>query len=154
MRPDGARRVTFSETAPAFAPPPQSMGDEEAGPLSGGHTDCAGPARQCPELPQQRATTAAVAAAATPPRPRPDCAQHPPHAPADGEQQQAPRPGWYARFKGAVRSLKREVLALYYALHDPRTPWACKLLPWLVLAYALSPLDLIPDFIPVLVRFK
>jgi uncharacterized membrane protein YkvA (DUF1232 family) len=36
------------------------------------------------------------------------------------------------------------------AVHDPRTPVLSKLLPWLVLAYALSPLDLIPDFIPVL----
>jgi uncharacterized membrane protein YkvA (DUF1232 family) len=36
------------------------------------------------------------------------------------------------------------------AVHDPRTPILSKLLPWLVLAYALSPLDLIPDFIPVL----
>jgi hypothetical protein len=35
-------------------------------------------------------------------------------------------------------------------VHDPRTPLLSKLLPWLVLAYALSPLDLIPDFIPVL----
>lgn len=42
------------------------------------------------------------------------------------------------------------MLALYYALHDPRTPLLSKLVPWLVLAYALSPLDLIPDFIPVL----
>lgn len=41
-------------------------------------------------------------------------------------------------------------MALYYAVHDPRTPLLSKLLPWLVLAYALSPLDLIPDFIPVL----
>lgn len=36
------------------------------------------------------------------------------------------------------------------AVHDPRTPLLSKVLPWLVLAYALSPLDLIPDFIPVL----
>lgn len=56
----------------------------------------------------------------------------------------------WARFKAAVKQLKRDVLALYYALHDPRTPLLSKLLPWLVLAYALSPLDLIPDFIPVL----
>lgn len=35
-------------------------------------------------------------------------------------------------------------------MHDPRTPLLSKLLPWLVLAYALSPLDLIPDFIPIL----
>jgi hypothetical protein len=43
------------------------------------------------------------------------------------------------------------VLAIYYAIHDPRTPFTAKLLPWIALAYALSPLDLIPDFIPVLV---
>lgn len=61
-----------------------------------------------------------------------------------------PPPGWYARFKAAVASLKHEVLALYYAINDPRTPWAAKLIPWVALAYALSPLDLIPDFIPVL----
>jgi hypothetical protein len=62
--------------------------------------------------------------------------------------------GLYGRFKAAVRALKREVLALYYAIHDPRTPLAAKVIPWLALAYALSPLDLIPDFIPVLVRAR
>ena len=36
------------------------------------------------------------------------------------------------------------------AAHDPRTPWPAKLLAALVVAYALSPIDLIPDFIPVL----
>lgn len=58
--------------------------------------------------------------------------------------------GAWARFKAAVKRLKHDVLALYYAVHDPRTPLLSKLLPWLVLAYALSPLDLIPDFIPIL----
>lgn len=48
-----------------------------------------------------------------------------------------------------MKALKRDILSLYYAVHHPSTPWYCKLLPWLVLAYALSPLDLIPDFIPV-----
>lgn len=61
-----------------------------------------------------------------------------------------PPSGCWPRFKAAVKQLKRDVLALYYAVHDPRTPLLSKLLPWLVLAYALSPLDLIPDFIPVL----
>jgi len=61
-----------------------------------------------------------------------------------------PPPGCWSRFKAAVKQLKRDVLALYYAVHDPRTPLLSKLLPWLVLAYALSPIDLIPDFIPVL----
>lgn len=56
----------------------------------------------------------------------------------------------YARFKTATKALKKEVLALYYAIHDPRTPLLAKVIPWMVLAYALSPIDLIPDFIPVL----
>jgi uncharacterized membrane protein YkvA (DUF1232 family) len=59
-------------------------------------------------------------------------------------------PSCWQSFKAAVKQLKHDVLALYYAVHDPRTPWLSKILPWLVLAYALSPLDLIPDFIPVL----
>lgn len=49
-----------------------------------------------------------------------------------------------------VRSLKREVLALYLAYRDPRTPWYAKLVVGMVVAYALSPIDLIPDPIPVL----
>lgn len=48
------------------------------------------------------------------------------------------------------RRLRREVTALYFASHDPRTPWLAKVLIVCVIAYALSPLDLIPDFIPVL----
>lgn len=43
-----------------------------------------------------------------------------------------------------MKAIKREVLALSYAAHDPRTPWLARLLPLLVLAYALSPIDLIP----------
>jgi uncharacterized membrane protein YkvA (DUF1232 family) len=49
-----------------------------------------------------------------------------------------------------ARALKREVYALYLALRDPRTPWYGKALAALVVAYAFSPIDLIPDFIPVL----
>jgi uncharacterized membrane protein YkvA (DUF1232 family) len=49
-----------------------------------------------------------------------------------------------------ARSLKRETIALYFAVRDPRTPFAAKLVAGLVVAYALSPIDLIPDFIPVL----
>jgi uncharacterized membrane protein YkvA (DUF1232 family) len=44
----------------------------------------------------------------------------------------------------------RDGLALYAAARDPRTPWLAKLLAFLVAAYALSPIDLIPDAIPVL----
>ena len=49
-----------------------------------------------------------------------------------------------------ARLLKRETLALYLAARDPRTPWYAKLLAVAIVAYALSPIDLIPDFIPVL----
>ncbi len=49
-----------------------------------------------------------------------------------------------------ARRLKLEVRALYLAYRDPRTPWYGRLLAALVVAYALSPIDLIPDFIPVL----
>lgn len=49
----------------------------------------------------------------------------------------------------AVR-LRRDGLTLWFALRDARTPWLARALAWLVVAYALSPIDLIPDFIPVL----
>jgi uncharacterized membrane protein YkvA (DUF1232 family) len=49
-----------------------------------------------------------------------------------------------------VRALKREALTLWVAARDPRTPLAAKLLAGAVAAYAFSPIDLIPDFIPVL----
>jgi len=49
-----------------------------------------------------------------------------------------------------ARQLKRDTLALYLACRDPRTPWYAKALAGGVVAYALSPIDLIPDFIPVL----
>jgi uncharacterized membrane protein YkvA (DUF1232 family) len=47
-------------------------------------------------------------------------------------------------------ALKREVHALYFAARDQRTPWYAKLMTGCVVAYALSPIDLIPDFIPLL----
>lgn len=47
-------------------------------------------------------------------------------------------------------NLKRDVLTLYLAARDPRVPRAAKLVSFMVAAYALSPIDLIPDFIPVL----
>lgn len=49
-----------------------------------------------------------------------------------------------------ARRLKAETLALYLAARDPRTPWYAKLLVAGIVAYALSPIDLIPDFVPVL----
>lgn len=53
-------------------------------------------------------------------------------------------------FKNRVRQLKRETHALYLAARHPQTPWYAKLLVACVVAYALSPIDLIPDFVPVL----
>jgi uncharacterized membrane protein YkvA (DUF1232 family) len=49
-----------------------------------------------------------------------------------------------------ARALKADTLALTFALRDPRVPWYARLLAVAVVAYALSPIDLIPDFIPVL----
>jgi len=47
-------------------------------------------------------------------------------------------------------ALKRQTLTLYYATRDARTPWYAKAVAGLIVAYAISPIDLIPDFIPVL----
>lgn len=49
-----------------------------------------------------------------------------------------------------ARGIKRDVFALWIAARDPRTPWYAKAMAAAVAAYALSPIDLIPDFIPVL----
>jgi uncharacterized membrane protein YkvA (DUF1232 family) len=54
------------------------------------------------------------------------------------------------RLKQWAKALKRDVLALYLAARDPRVPWFPKALAVVIAAYALSPIDLIPDFIPVL----
>ena len=54
------------------------------------------------------------------------------------------------RLKDWARALKREVVAVWIAARDPRTPVAARIVAGLVAAYALSPIDLIPDVIPVL----
>jgi uncharacterized membrane protein YkvA (DUF1232 family) len=54
------------------------------------------------------------------------------------------------RLRRWARLLKRDVMALYFAAKDRRVPWYAKVVAGCVAAYALSPLDLIPDFIPVL----
>jgi uncharacterized membrane protein YkvA (DUF1232 family) len=54
------------------------------------------------------------------------------------------------RIKDRANALKREAYALYLAACDPRVPWYAKAFMGLVLAYTFSPIDLIPDFIPVL----
>lgn len=53
---------------------------------------------------------------------------------------------WRAR----ARLIKGDVVALSFAVRDPRVPWYAKVAAACVVAYALSPIDLIPDFIPVL----
>jgi len=53
---------------------------------------------------------------------------------------------WWER----ARTIKNEVFALVIAYRDPRTPWYAKTWALVVVAYALSPIDLIPDFIPLL----
>jgi uncharacterized membrane protein YkvA (DUF1232 family) len=58
--------------------------------------------------------------------------------------------GGLAGWRERARRLETEVYALYLAARDPRTPGHARLLAALVLAYALSPIDLIPDFVPVL----
>jgi uncharacterized membrane protein YkvA (DUF1232 family) len=49
-----------------------------------------------------------------------------------------------------ARGLRQQTLVVYYAARDPRTPWFARVLAFAVAAYALSPIYLVPDFIPVL----
>lgn len=58
--------------------------------------------------------------------------------------------GFGGGLKGWAEKLKAETYALYLAYRDPRTPWYAKVFAGCVVAYALSPIDLIPDFVPVL----
>ena len=57
---------------------------------------------------------------------------------------------WVSSLKAWARDVKRDVVALYFAARDPRVPWYAKAVAAAVAAYALSPIDPIPDFIPVL----
>lgn len=54
------------------------------------------------------------------------------------------------KFKERAKDLKKETYALYLVYRHPRVPWYTKMLTGIVVAYAFSPIDLIPDFIPVL----
>ena len=54
------------------------------------------------------------------------------------------------KWKEKAKALKREVYSLYLAYQDPRVPWYAKVFTALVVGYAFSPIDLIPDFVPVL----
>jgi len=54
------------------------------------------------------------------------------------------------RLKAWAKAIKRDTMTLYLAARDPRVPWYAKAVAAAVAAYALSPIDLIPDFIPVI----
>ncbi|MGG0239950.1 YkvA family protein [Bacillus rhizoplanae] len=54
------------------------------------------------------------------------------------------------KMKKWAKNLKTQLLVLYLAYRDERVPWYAKLFTMLVVAYAFSPIDLIPDFIPIL----
>jgi uncharacterized membrane protein YkvA (DUF1232 family) len=56
----------------------------------------------------------------------------------------------FAQARQWAQAIRRDVVALWIAARDPRTPWYAKALAMAVAAYALSPIDLIPDFIPIL----
>jgi uncharacterized membrane protein YkvA (DUF1232 family) len=58
--------------------------------------------------------------------------------------------GLMSRAKTWASALRRDAHAIYLASRDPRVPWTAKLVAIAVAGYALSPIDLIPDFIPVL----
>lgn len=56
---------------------------------------------------------------------------------------------WFSKLKTEAKKLKQKAQALLFAYADKRTPLIAKILIWITLAYLLSPVDLIPDFIPV-----
>ena len=56
----------------------------------------------------------------------------------------------FEKLRSHARALKNEAYAIYLAAKDPRTPWYAKVLIYFVVAHTFSPIDLIPDFIPVL----
>jgi uncharacterized membrane protein YkvA (DUF1232 family) len=58
--------------------------------------------------------------------------------------------GFWETWRGRARALKRETYAVYLACRDPRVPWYGRLLAACIVGYAFSPIDLIPDFVPVL----
>jgi len=56
----------------------------------------------------------------------------------------------FEKWKEKAKTLKREVYTLYLAYKDPRVPWYAKVFSAFVVGYAFSPIDLIPDFVPIL----
>jgi uncharacterized membrane protein YkvA (DUF1232 family) len=81
-------------------------------------------------------------------RPEREPDDEPPAAGAAGQRLAAVGP--MSRLKNWARALRRDAHAIRLASRDPRVPWTVKLLAIAVAGYALSPIDLIPDFIPVL----
>ena len=58
--------------------------------------------------------------------------------------------GFFGKLKVWAKKIKRDGVTLWFAIKHPESPWCAKALGIFVVAYALSPIDLIPDFIPVL----
>jgi len=56
----------------------------------------------------------------------------------------------FSRWKEKVKKLKQEIYALYLAYKDPRVSWYAKIFIVILVGYAISPIDLIPDFIPII----
>lgn len=56
----------------------------------------------------------------------------------------------FAAIRQWAKRIKQDAVMLWFAYRDPRTPWLPKIISMLAVAYALSPIDLIPDFVPVL----
>ena len=56
----------------------------------------------------------------------------------------------FAAIRQWARRIKQDAVMLWFAYKDPRTPWLPRIISMLAVAYALSPIDLIPDFVPVL----
>jgi len=54
------------------------------------------------------------------------------------------------RLKHTARQIKIDIVALMHAMKDSRTPWYAKVFVGFIIGYALSPIDLIPDFIPII----
>ena len=57
---------------------------------------------------------------------------------------------WQQKIKNWARKLKNDIITIYFAVKHPQTPLYAKLFAAIIVGYALSPVDLIPDFIPVL----
>ncbi|GAF85224.1 unnamed protein product [marine sediment metagenome] len=56
----------------------------------------------------------------------------------------------FSRWKEKVKKLKQEIYALYLAYKDPRVSWYAKIFIVILVGYVISPIDLIPDFIPII----